>query len=189
MSGVPVGDSGGLSDILARVYPQLQRIAAARSGGLVSPSSLVQETVLRVLRLPSPPRTEEAVVGVAIQMMPWGVIDRHRQDAARKRRETAVARDVNGEIGENGHGGAAGGSNGDNAGQGRSPEDDEPLREALLELSESSPRAADVLLLHHACGIGLARVGELLSISERTAQRDLDFARRWLASKLPKPQK
>jgi hypothetical protein len=46
-----------------------------------------------------------------------------------------------------------------------------------------------VLLLHHACGIGLARVGELLSISERTAQRDLDFARRWLASKLPKPQK
>ncbi len=189
MSGVPVGDSGGLSDILARVYPQLQRIAAARSGGVVSPSSLVQETVLRVLRLPSPPRTEEAVVGVAIQMMPWGVIDRHRQDAARKRREAAVARDVNGEIGENGHGGAAGGSNGDNAGQGRSPEDDEPLREALLELSESSPRAADVLLLHHACGIGLARVGELLSISERTAQRDLDFARRWLASKLPKPQK
>jgi DNA-directed RNA polymerase specialized sigma24 family protein len=186
MSASESGDSGGLSDILARVYPQLQRIAAARSGGVVSPSSLVQETVLRVLRLPSPPRTEEAVVGVAIQMMPWGVIDRHRQDAARKRREAAVARV---EIGENGHGGAAGGSNGDNAGQGRGPEDDEPLREALLEFSESSPRAADVLLLHHACGIGLARVGELLSISERTAQRDLDFARRWLASKLPKPQK
>ena len=186
MSASESGESGGLSDILARVYPQLQRIAAARSGGVVSPSSLVQETVLRVLRLPSPPRTEEAVVGVAIQMMPWGVIDRHRQDAARKRREAAVALDENR---ENGHGGAAGGSNGDNAGQGRRPEDDEPLREALLELSESSPRAADVLLLHHACGIGLARVGELLSISERTAQRDLDFARRWLASKLPKPQK
>jgi len=59
------------------------------------------------------------------------------------------------------------------------PVDDELERigEALEVLGADQPRLAQIVDLKFFCGFSFAEIGELLGISERTAQRDWDKAR------------
>jgi RNA polymerase sigma factor (sigma-70 family) len=53
---------------------------------------------------------------------------------------------------------------------------------ALAELAEANPRKAEVMTLSAVCGLTNVQIAALLDVSEKTVQRDLEFARAWLAS-------
>lgn len=164
MPGDEVVPDGSLGDLIAESYPALRRMAEAkaRSAG-ISPSSLTHEAVCRVLRLPRPPQDRPALEGVAWQMMDWLVRDRLRSSASRERREQHV-RDA-GEPHANGRDGRA-----------------DALAEAVSQLSAHSPRKAEALTLSAVCGLPTERIADLLGVSGKTVQRDLLFARAWVAS-------
>ncbi|MBL0164142.1 MAG: sigma-70 family RNA polymerase sigma factor [Xanthomonadales bacterium] len=58
------------------------------------------------------------------------------------------------------------------------------LDAALCKLAEVDARAAEVVELHYFAGLELARIAELLGISERTINRDWRSARAWLQREL-----
>ncbi|MEP6484178.1 MAG: ECF-type sigma factor [Rudaea sp.] len=59
------------------------------------------------------------------------------------------------------------------------------LDAALRELEKHDARAAKVVELHYFAGLPLGRVGELLGIAQRTADRDWLYARAFLESHVP----
>ena len=58
------------------------------------------------------------------------------------------------------------------------------LNEALTNLEQLDPRAAQVVELRFFGGLGEADAAEVLGISVATLKRDWDFAKTWLASQL-----
>jgi RNA polymerase sigma factor (TIGR02999 family) len=61
-----------------------------------------------------------------------------------------------------------------------SPEIVLALDEALHQLAEQDPSAADVVRLHFFAGLSLPEVARVLGISPRTAERLWAYARAWL---------
>lgn len=59
------------------------------------------------------------------------------------------------------------------------------LDAALRQLEREDPRAAKVVELHYFAGLPLDKVGELLGIARRTADRDWAFARAFLEANMP----
>jgi RNA polymerase sigma factor (TIGR02999 family) len=55
---------------------------------------------------------------------------------------------------------------------------------ALAKLAQVDARAAEVVELHYFAGLDLARIAELLGVSERTVNRDWRVARAWLQREL-----
>ncbi|MCG3122046.1 MAG: hypothetical protein GIKADHBN_00422 [Phycisphaerales bacterium] len=157
----------GLSEVLEESYPALRRIAVAkaRTKG-VEPSSLVHDTVCRLLRMPDPPTNPAAIEGVAWQLMDWIVMDRLRADRARKereRREQHVAKD-----------GAGLPSTGTL----------DAIYQSVRRLAELDPRKAEAILLWSVSEMSLDRIAGLLNVSSKTVQRDIEFAKAWLAANL-----
>lgn len=153
------------ADIISRNYPVIRRMALARSQGRgMSPSSLAQETVCRLLKQPAPPATEDHLHAAAWKIMEWVMVDRARSEHARERRE-----------------------------HGREPA---PARrqsldprivavsEAMQTLTEHSPRKAEAFSLWAVCGLSIERIAAMLEISTKTVQRDLDFAKAWVAARI-----
>ncbi|MBT8401624.1 MAG: sigma-70 family RNA polymerase sigma factor [Rhodothermia bacterium] len=58
------------------------------------------------------------------------------------------------------------------------------LDHALQELEKTDIRAADVVQHHYFGGFTVGEIAEILHISSRTVERDLRFARAWLARAL-----
>ena len=58
------------------------------------------------------------------------------------------------------------------------------LDAALRGLAEIDPRATEVVELHYFAGLDMARIAELLGVSERTVNRDWRVARAWLQRQL-----
>lgn len=169
MEGAPgTSSNGSFGEVIARAYPSLKQIAAAKAAGTgLSPSSLVQDTLCRMLRMPKPPQSEDEARAVAFGIMRWVLIDRLRSERARDAREEAAGLE--------------------RAANKREESDKrlEDLAAALSALAEGNPRKAEVMTLSAVCGLGNARIAELLSISEKTVARDLEFARAWVASYRP----
>jgi RNA polymerase sigma factor (sigma-70 family) len=120
-----------------------------------------------MLRMPEPPRSEEDVQAVAFTMMKWVLIDRLRSDNARSARERGVA---------------GLGADGEDPPRLRDDPRLEAMTAALAELAEANPRKAEVMTLSAVCGLTNVQIAALLDVSEKTVQRDLEFARAWLAS-------
>jgi RNA polymerase sigma factor (TIGR02999 family) len=55
---------------------------------------------------------------------------------------------------------------------------------ALTRLAEEDARAAEVVELHYFAGLDLARIADLLCVSESTVNRDWRVARAWLQREL-----
>lgn len=120
--------------------------------------------VTRILRQPEAPQNDEHLGAVAWQLMGWILIDRARSESSRKRRERANA---------------TGGANQTPSGSHAPPTQ---LFDALSALAELSPRKAEALTLSALCGLSHERIAELLAVSSKTVQRDIEFARAWVAS-------
>jgi RNA polymerase sigma factor (TIGR02999 family) len=54
------------------------------------------------------------------------------------------------------------------------------LDEALRKLERDDPRSAQLVALHYFAGLPLARIAEILGVTERTLGRDWRFARAFL---------
>lgn len=158
-------DTAGLVELLTASYPTLRRIAVAKSRSTgICPSSLAHEAVCRVLKLPNPPRDTRALEGVVWQLMDWLIKDRFRAGEAQRRRERGAAAP---ELG--------------GGGRTSNPQLDAVSR-ALATLAERSPRKAEAMMLSAVCDLPMERIAELLGVSTKTVQRDLEFARAWIAS-------
>jgi RNA polymerase sigma factor (TIGR02999 family) len=58
------------------------------------------------------------------------------------------------------------------------------LDEALRQLAQADPRAAEIVEMHYFGGLELAAIAQALGISERTVNRDWRAARAWLQQRL-----
>jgi len=178
--GAMTDSAGAFGDVIARAYPALRRVAAARAAGTgLSPSSLVQDTLCRMLRMAEPPKSEDEVQAAAFGIMKWVLIDRLRSEKSRDKREASAGR-ANGEARNGDHTHSA-----EAHGKLRADPRLEHLAAALSALADGNPRKAEVMTLSAVCGLTNVRIAELLAISEKTVQRDLEFARAWIASYRP----
>lgn len=159
-------DSQSLSDLIAASYPALRRMASARAARTgMPPSSLAHETICRLLKLPTPPKDTEALEGIAWQLMDWALLDRLRSSSTRDRHERAA---------------------GDSPPHASNPRSLSPrtitMSKSLAALAEHSPRKAEVMTLWAIGGLSMEQISKALDLSAKTIQRDLDFARAWLAA-------
>lgn len=172
------GRAGALDEVVALVYRDLHsaadrllrdRYGAGLPGATLEPAALVNETYLSLLRQRSGYQNRSHFIAIATRQMLRVLADYERGKRRQKRggdqlrvtltRAAAdlVASDESG-IGE--------------------------FAEALDRLEELDPRAAEVARLHFVWGRGLEEVAGLLQLSTRTIERDVRFARAWLAEAL-----
>lgn len=168
-------------------YETLRRIASraikVRSyPERMSPTSLVAESVLRLLQQREKPASEEHLRGLATVFMARVLADAAKSRMRQKRGGGRRARSIEEPTVEL-----------DLSTRARAPDAPSPMRslvdrDALLrameDIASEMPRPMEIVTLHLVADIPLARVADLVGVSERTAYRDLEDGRRALARKL-----
>lgn len=193
MTGARLPPKGNTSRAFARLveehYAVLKRIAARAIRDRaypeqMSPTSLVAESVLRIMRQRQKPRSEDYLRGLATVFMTRVLADQARARQAQRRgggKGTKSLDDPAVEL--------------DLSLRARDPSKHSPVRSlvetqellcALEELAHHMPRQMEVLTLHFLADISLPRVAELMGLSERTAYRSLEEGRKALAEHLKK---
>ncbi len=175
------------AQLVEQHYAALRRIAErsikSRSypAGM-SPTSLVAESVMRLLQQREQPMQESQLRGLATVFMARVLADSAKSRLRQKRGGRATRQslaDPGVSVGltatppGNGNGTAA-----------DSPVDRDELLGAMERVAEALPRAMEVVTLHLVADIPLARTAELVGVSERTAYRDLVEGRNALAQEL-----
>ena len=179
--------SSQFASLVEQHYVTLRRLAARalrnRSGLLaMSPTSLVAESVLRLLKQRQKPGTEEHLRGLATVFMARVLADAAKSRRRRKRNAGRPDRSVDDPAVEIDLSLRA-------RGQGatspiRSTVERDTLLIAMEDLAATMPRPMEVVTLHLVADIPLPKVAEMIGVSQRTAYRDLEEGRRALARKL-----
>jgi DNA-directed RNA polymerase specialized sigma24 family protein len=167
--------------LVERNYASLRRIArrsiaVAKAADTVSPTSLVAESVIRLMKQRSLPQNSSHLCGLATILMAQAVADRSKLRRAQKRGRGVKPLPISNDVVDDRRRGRA-------AERGGSISTAEILRH-LEVLGASIPRTMEVVTLHLVLGIPLDRVAEMLSISQRTAYRELLNGRDRLAQRL-----
>ena len=172
------GEEGAFEDVVARVYDELERVAAARMrrsfghdlpGVTLEPAALVNDTILKLIEHPRDFENRRHFYAYATKVMLRVLIDYQRRRSAEKRggdRIRITLSDLTPGSKEPTAAGAA------------------ELAECLERLAAVDPRKADVVKLRVFWGLGMQEIAETLSSSIATVERDWRFARRWLAFEL-----
>jgi len=171
------GDGEAFGRVVAWAYADLERLAASRlrrrygrraGTPTLEPAALVNETFLRLLERPSAFANRRHFFALASRAMLDALIDYERRRLADKRGGDWVRVTLSGLPSP------------------AAPTTAElaALREALEQLEELDSRKADVVRLRVLWGFDVARVAQLLEVSEPTIARDWRFARVWLAGRL-----
>jgi len=182
-----VRSSRALHELVNHSYPELRRIAAReiRASGLtktITPSSLVAESVVRLMNQRKPPKNDRHLCGLATILMAQALSDRAKFRRAQKRGKGLRPGVLGGDVVDDMRNPRrdAGSEAGD-----RSVKE---LRDSVLEhmarLSTTQPRMMEILALHAVLDVPVPRVAELLGISERTAYRELADGRQRLAKRM-----
>lgn len=166
------GDAAAAGELVPLVYEDLRRLAAAKlarekAGHTLQPTALVHEMWLRLGGDRQPAwRSRAHFFGAAAEAMRRILIDN-----ARRRRALR-------------HGGDQEFLPADDSLLALAAPDDPDqflaLNEALDALAAVDPRKADLVKQWYIVGLSVAECAELHGISERTAKRDLAYARAWL---------
>lgn len=175
------------AELVEQHYATLRRLAARAIQNRshperMSPTSLVAESVLRLLRQREKPATEDHLRGLATVFMARVLADSAKSRRRRKRGEGRPPRSITDpavEIDLSLRARASGERT-----PVRSLVDRDAMLQAMEELASELPRPMEIVTLHLVAEIPLARVAALVGVSERTAYRDLDEGRRALARKL-----
>jgi RNA polymerase sigma factor (sigma-70 family) len=168
-------------------YASLRRIAARAirnrtSPERMSPTSLVAETVLRLMQQREKPKSEDHLRGLATVFMTRVLADASRTRRAQRRgsgRSTRSMSDPTVEIDLS----LRARQSGDRTPI-RSLVDRDELLRAMEHLAHELPRPMEIVTLHLVADIPLSRVAALVGVSERTAYRDLEEGRQALAKSL-----
>jgi RNA polymerase sigma factor (TIGR02999 family) len=172
------------AELIGRHYPALRDLAARTlraehetlgfGAAALAPTSLVTETVLRLMKQDELPLNDRHLRGLASVFMTRVIADRRRARLAQKR-DARVTQRLDTEIGCGLR---------DDATSVPLRGDLELLEQAMIDLASTHPREMEVVTLHSVAGLGMDVVADLVNISVATAHRDLVTARSLLARKL-----
>lgn len=175
MTGVPDRPGADPAEMLAVVYQELRRQAAAflqreRPGHTLQPTALVHEAYLKLLRSGHRHFRDSAHFrATAARSMRQILVDSARRRSAAKRGGEATRIAIHEEIAP---ADAAAGV------------DVLALHEALDELADLDTRKARIVELRFFGGLTCGEVAEALAVSHRTVESDWFMARAWLRSRL-----
>lgn len=182
-----VSESRALHELVNHSYPELRRIAAReiRASGLaqtITPSSLVAESVVRLMKQRKPPKNDRHLCGLATILMAQALSDRAKFRRAQKRGKGVRPGVLGGDVVEDMRNPRRDG--GSEAGDRSVKELRDSVLEHMARLSTTQPRMMEILALHAVLDVPVPRVAELLGISERTAYRELADGRQRLAKRM-----
>ena len=172
------GRAGAIDEAMALMYRDLHgaadrllrdRYGAGLPGATLEPAALVNETYLSLLHQRSGYQNRSHFIAIASRQMLRVLADYERGKRRQKRGGDQVRVTLTGIAAEL--------VAGDETGV-------EEFAEALERLETLDPRAAEVARLHFVWGRGTDEVATLLGLSSRTIERDVRFARAWLAEAL-----
>lgn len=166
------GDDAAWRQLVDLVYPDLKRLARssrhARDGETLDTTALVHECYLKLSQASGAPRDRGHLLSLAVRIMRQLLVDHARERLALKRGGDAARVALDDELL-------------DDAGQ---SEQMLEIDAALRRLAEREPRQAAVFECRYFGGFNDDETATALGISPRTAHRDWDAARAWLAAQL-----
>jgi RNA polymerase sigma factor (TIGR02999 family) len=165
------GDAAARDRLASLVYADLRRLAHARLRGgspSLSPTDVVHEAYLRLLRQDARWDNRVHFFAVAAQMMRRVLVDRARAAGARKRGGRAVRVDLSDIMDA----------------RARADVDLVDLDRALNELFALDPEQARVVELRYFGGLTFEEIAETVGISASSAKRGWTSARLWLHRRL-----
>ncbi|MGA1466610.1 MAG: ECF-type sigma factor [Phycisphaerales bacterium] len=164
--------NASLAELVERNYASLRAIAAReiqtrRVCRSISPTSLVGETMVRLLRQRSIPETDPHLCGLATILMAKALADRGRRGRRLKRRSERPVLRIDDMVRED---------------RRRKPADEERrqrefrvrLLGAMKALAAEHPREMEIVSLRLVLALPTLRVAAMVGISERTVYRKLD---------------
>jgi len=168
------GDRPAAEEAVALVYDELHRIASRelrgeRPGHLLQTTALIHEAYARLVGAQSLEiQSRSHFFAIASQQMRRILVDYARQRNAQRRGGGAIAADL------------------DSVQAGIAPRGTDllALDEALRDLLEIHPRAAQIVELRYFGGYTDHEVAEALGVSFGTVRRDWEFARAWLFNRM-----
>lgn len=166
------GDADALQQLAPLVYDDLHRIAARylqaeRPGHTLQATGLIHEAFSRLAEADIPWQDRAHFFAVAARQMRRILMDYGRARGSEKRGGGMEAVTLHEDQ---------------VAGRDRTQLTD--LDEALHKLARLDPRKSDILVLHYFGGMTYDEMAEALGISPATVDRDLRFAKTWLANEL-----
>ena len=172
------------AELVSQHYPALREIAtrtlraenetAGFGAAALAPTSLVTETVIRLMSQRELPSSDSHLRGLASVFMTRVIADRRRRRLADRRDARATKRlDTEAERSLEGRPATEG-----------LRSDLELLERAMVDLATTHPREMEVVTLHSVAGIPMDRVAQLVGVSLATAHRDLAAGRELLAKRL-----
>jgi RNA polymerase sigma factor (TIGR02999 family) len=169
------GNREAAAELLPLVYDELRRLAAARIAGeapghTLDATALVHEAYLRLVGDQAFEGRAHFFAAAAEAMR--RILVNHARDRSRLKRGGPRHRVDLDRIA------------GTAAAASASDDDLLDLDDALEGLARDYPRAADIVKLRLFAGMTLDEAAASLNLSRRTAQRDWNFARAWLAQAL-----
>ncbi len=175
LSAVGAGEKSASSELLPLVYRDLRQLAAARMarltpGQTLQATALVHEAYVRLVGSTDPGWQGRAhFFGAAARAMRDILADNQQRKGSLKRggHYRRVGDGTAAELSCDG------------------PSDDVlGLEEVLKEFEQEHPRKAEVVTLSFFGGLTTEEIAEVLSLSTRTVERDWQFAKAWLNSRL-----
>lgn len=176
-----------LSSLVEANYAELRRIAtrqlrSARLARSMSPTSLVSESVVRLMRQRAVPAEAAHLLGLATILMVQALSDRAKRQRAVKRGKRLPHRQLSSDVHEDRRGVSS---------ASESPGADAPLTAMhqqliaqMTDLMRTHPRMMEIVTLHLVLDVPMPRVAQLLGLSERTCYRECGEGRRRLAERL-----
>lgn len=166
------GDAAALEALLPQVYGELRRIAGClmrdqSAAHTLQPTALANEAWLKLAGGHADPKDHTHFLAIAARAMRQILVD-HARGLARQKRHGGARVSLRLADGE------------------QLPADERllQLEAGLTALEASAPRAARITELHYFGGMNYAEIGLALDLSSATVDRELRFARAWLADQL-----
>lgn len=166
------GDPAAWSRLVDLVYPELKRLAHGARGWprehTLCTTALVHECYMRLARAAGVPRDHDHLLALAVRIMRQVLTDHARERLALKR----------------GGGDPVTGFDAVDPADRRQFEQLVEIDDALCRLAREQPRQAQVFECRYFGGLNDDETAEALAISPRTAHRDWQAGRAWLAREL-----
>jgi RNA polymerase sigma factor (TIGR02999 family) len=168
------GESEAVNRLWPLVHAELTRLARSkmkseRPDHTLQASALVNEAYLKLFPGPSPaPHDRNHFMALAAATMRSILVDHARRKGRHKRAAPGMRLDVNDDMPAPLAAGV----------------DIIDLNDALIELAEEDPELVRIIELRFFAGLTVEEVAETLETPKRTIERQLAFARKWLARRL-----
>ena len=166
------GDIGARDNLIARLYPELKQIAAARlrneQNSSLSTHDLINDAIERIIRIEQPEVASRShFIALSSRMMRNILVDNARARSAGKRSRQRIELSTN--I------------------QGSGPVDLHRLDSALIRLEAIDPALMEIVEMRYFGGMTVPEVAEVTGWSEPTVKRRWQVARAWLADAMSNP--